>query len=504
MRSTFLRLVETLAQPRLRTAFVALGLLLFAAIWLLQLSHASLTPPSDNIEQLTWVHALQWGYYKHPPLPTWMLWLPVRLFGATAWTTYATTATLTMAAMLLFWRLLRSLRGAPYANLALLAALCITYYNVRLYYYNHNTVLLVFSTAAAALSWKAWCSRQRRWWAALGLVLGLGLLTKYQVAVTMSCVLVFWLSRRGWRDARQREGLLLAGLVALLVFSPHLEWLRTHDFGPVHYAMESSLDADMGLGNRLFYSVNWLADQLLNRALPAWLLLMAALPGWWRGARSSPQTATPPTPSTLVDGAASRALLLSWGLVPLVFMPLTCIVTGSGLQMPWGTSFLLFAVPAAMEIAYPRLRPMRIAWRSAWFAFGLIQAGLLLLNQLSSPLGPAALQDHHWRAFDSRRLAAQLAPLARAAAAAAPICVISGPSKIAGSLALEYPGHPLVLIDGRLDRSPWLDAQTLRHCSVLELGQGNLAPGAQWVGPAFPDLWWRVASGAAVAQSFKH
>src|SRR5256885_10565865 len=32
--------------------------------------HDALPISKDNLEQLTWVHSLEWGYYKHPPLPT--------------------------------------------------------------------------------------------------------------------------------------------------------------------------------------------------------------------------------------------------------------------------------------------------------------------------------------------------------------------------------------------------------------------------------------------------
>ena len=61
---------------------VVIGMLIFAAVWLLHLAATSLSAPVDNIEQLTWVRSLQWGYYKHPPLPTWLLWLPVQLLGS--------------------------------------------------------------------------------------------------------------------------------------------------------------------------------------------------------------------------------------------------------------------------------------------------------------------------------------------------------------------------------------------------------------------------------------
>ena len=84
---------------------VAAGLLLFAVVWLAHLSYTSLSPPTDNIEQLTWLHSLEWGYYKHPPLPTWLIWMPAQWFGANAWTSYVTGAAFTLGSMGLLWNL---------------------------------------------------------------------------------------------------------------------------------------------------------------------------------------------------------------------------------------------------------------------------------------------------------------------------------------------------------------------------------------------------------------
>lgn len=303
---------------------VALGLLLFAAVWLPHLAITSLSPPTDNIEQLNWVHSLEWGYYKHPPLPTWLLWAPVQLFGIGAWTTYAVGAAINLATMGILWRLTATIRGAAFATLALLAVLCISYYSAGLNAYNHNTLLTFFSTISAALCWKAFTSGRLRWWAVLGLALGLGMLTKYQIAVTIASVLVFWMTQRGWRDVRQRQGLLMAALIALMIFVPHLQWLRSHDFQPIEYAVHSSLGTHLGLVGRFGAVSNWLLDQLLNRALPAWLLLAFL-------AYRRHQGVIQPAPFTPMVAASSKhdvgpALLLCWGLVPLLFMPLVGIL----------------------------------------------------------------------------------------------------------------------------------------------------------------------------------
>ncbi|WP_446893617.1 glycosyltransferase family 39 protein, partial [Acinetobacter sp. NS4_7] len=77
-------------------------------------------------------------------------------------------ALFTLAGLFLFWKLLNDLRGSRYATLALLAAMCITYYNERMHFFNHEVVLMPFFAASALLVWRAVGSRQLRWWAALG------------------------------------------------------------------------------------------------------------------------------------------------------------------------------------------------------------------------------------------------------------------------------------------------------------------------------------------------
>lgn len=459
--------------------WVACVLLAFAAVWLLACAASSLSPPVDNLEQLTWSHSLEWGYYKHPPLTTALAWLAVQVLGRHAWTTYLLGAALTLSAMALFWRLVRELRGAGHANVALLAGLCITFYNGRLYYFNHNVVLLLLVTAAAAACWRAF--RERSWgaWALVGVVFGLGELAKYQIAVTALSAFVFWLSQRGWRDSVHRGGALLAVLVALLLFAPHLLWLPEHGFAPIDYAMGSSLAAQLPLGERLGGAANWLADELLNRAGPAFLLLALV---WKLGARrASPAGRRSP---------AGRALLLSWGLTPLAFMPLMGVLSGAELQLQWGTPFLLFAVPCAMELApvdwnaVSRSRALRI--------FAGVQALLLAVFVATSPVIVPAWPHRYWNTFASAEFASRVGPLAERALGH-PVRVIVGPQGEGEALALHLPGDPLLLLDGRYDRSPWVAPDLVDACGALALLHSSTPPSG-WlpVGPPFLSQYWRI------------
>lgn len=405
--------------------WLASVLALFALAWVAMRVATSASPPADNIEQMVWVQSLQWGYYKHPPFPTWLYWVAARIFGSGPSTSYLVATMLNLSSLTIFWLLVCRLRGRRFAQIALLAALGITYYNARFTTLNHNTVLMLVSAVCAALCWKACTDSRLRWWLALGVALGVGLLTKYQIAVTMACVLVFWLSQRGWRDGRQRRGLLAAALIALIMFVPHLQWLRSHDFGPIGYAMDSALGAALTPGARLLDVANWLADQLLNRALAAWLLLIAV--AWWHGRRSDAPRAAAGVPA----GNAQRAFLLSWGL-------------------------------------------------------------LLGLGYLTSYRGPAAMRDTHWRNFDSPALARQLEPALREALQGQAVAFVAGPQNLAGALALQLPERPAVVIDGPLERNPWIDPIRLAAGPTLHIGDGPPPTGATTMGGAFAPLWWRL------------
>lgn len=464
---------------------------IFATLWMAATWLTTFTPPADTIEQMSWSRSLEWGYFKHPPLTTWLYGAAQYLIGPGVWPGYLLATLVNLGSMLILWQLLRQMRGATFAYVGVLAVLCITYYNGRLTLYNHNTLLTLLSTASAAICWKAMASRRLWWWATLGLVMGLGALTKYEFAITMMSILVFWVSQHGWRDAANRRGLLVSILISMLIFVPHLNWLRSHDFGPVAYAISSAVGEKLSMTGRIVDASNWLADQLVNRALPAWLLLIALAMRHRDG--EVPGSSSNDRFDRGVENFPARALVFSWALVPMLFIPAMGVLTGAQLQLPWATAYLLFIVPAAMMIWAPKHGWNAMSLGFATKLFFSIQFALLLLSLLTSTLGPQKLRDHHWRSLDSAKLAQALLPELEQALGCNRLVAIDGPGHLAGALALHLPGRPPVLIDGRLDHSPWLTAELVRSGPILHVGFGVDAEGGKVVPGSEPSVWWRIS-----------
>ena len=474
------------------TYFVVVGLCVFAALWIGQLWAISIAPPEDNIEQLIWTSSLEWGYYKHPPLPTWLLWPLVKIFGPHPSLTFVLAGMTTLGAIAIMWRLLSNLRGHQYALVALLATLCITYYNRRLDVYNHDTVLMVIVALSAVLTWKAHQSGQIRWWAALGVCLGLGTLTKYQIAVTMTCTLAFWLYSKGWKTRHGRYGFATMCLIIFLIFLPHGLWMIESNFAPIRYAMESSLGANSDAMDRITGSLKWLADQIFNRMGPVWLFLLVA----WLLLKLHKPAAIAPSSSDAVNQSNrqdkdARSLLLIWGLLPLAFMPFVSFAMGSHLMMRWASPFLIFAVPAAFELFNFTVAKKSISLRPIWMAFLIVQGLLLAASFWMSHAGAQPMFSHKIKKFDFVQLAQAIEQPARTALGGT-ICLVSGNTELAGGLAIELSDKPQVLIDGRLDRSPWLSPETLLNCGVIELIMNSQDLAATPLGPRFPNLSWRA------------
>ena len=389
-------------------------------------------------------------------------------------TTAVLGALCTLASAGIFWNLLRHIWGRPGAYVALLAGLCITFYNGRLDYYNHNTVLMLCVSLTIHCWWKILTTGRTFWWVALGAVAGLGMLSKYQYLLVLGPSLILVWQLQPWRQRQHLRGLSWALLTAALLFMPHLLWLLQQDAAdsPIRYALHTARPAfwqgnGAGMSHRL-HSGLWLLDLLLNRCLPALLLLLGLK------ALSEPERANPPLAASPMTG---HRFLWLWGALPALTITLLGLLAGMDLQMQWGTAFALWIVPVMMMVL--GLHERRICGPLIWLAlalFALIQSLLLLQSYHTSFYGCCShTAPQRWRMFDSQALAAELDASAREAAGGR-FTILIGPTSAAGAVALALPDRPKVLIDHNLKISPWIHPDELQFSGVVELWPPGTGP----------------------------
>ena len=448
---------------------VAALLAVYGVIWLAIHWVTALAAPGDNVEQLIWIHSLELGYFKHPPMPTWIMAASAAVFGPSIGLTYVLGGVLTLGSLAIFWKLLCDMRGRAYATVGLLAALSITFYCGRLYYYNHNVVMMLWISLAVALTWHVTRKPSLAGWVWLGLVSGLGMLSKYQYVLALGVIGLWWLRIGAWRNPVHVKGAALATVIGLLVLSPHLYWLSTHDWMPMHYAERTSLGLHLDTAARINMSWKFAVDWIFNRCMPAWIVLGVAL--WWgrcRAGKTGEQTA----PANVTPVAADRMLRefwLLWGLVPLLAMLVLCLFTGSYLHLQWGTAFMFLCVPAVMEWARsPRSWGAAGDMRAAWLMFGVLQALLLLQFWLASPMGLSGYKSTHQNHIPVDKIVEGLAPAAHQALGG-PVDIIIGPQALAGRIAMELPERPRVYVERNLQYSPWIREEELPSARIIEV-----------------------------------
>ena len=184
----------------------------------------------DELQVLDDARHLDWGYVPYPPLTPFLGWIELHLFG-TSLTGFRFFAALAQcAAMVLTGLIARELGGRRFAQVfAALAVASMPFSLIMASMLMYSSLDLLWWVAVAYCALRLINSGNPRWWLALGLVFGLGLMTRYTIAICAAGLFV------GIVATPLRRQLLtlwpwLGAALALLLFLPNLIWQAQHDF----------------------------------------------------------------------------------------------------------------------------------------------------------------------------------------------------------------------------------------------------------------------------------
>lgn len=326
----------------------------------------------DEWQFLSDAQHLDWGFVPYPPLTAALEYLGLRMFGLSLVGLRLFSVLVQVLVILASGLMARDLGGGRWAQI--FAAIAVALSPLPMFQATE------FQYSSFDLLWwvlVAWCvirlvrDDEPRWWLAIGVAAGLGLLTKYSIAFELAGVLVGVLLT----DARRyvTTGWFWAGgAVALLVFAPNLVWLIRHDFVSYHF-LQSIHARDVHQGR----ADGFLRGQfLLNAnlfAAPVWL---AGLFACFRD---------------------RRYRMLAWMYV----VPLLLFLFAQGrAYYTCGTYPMLLAMGSVVGERW--LRTLRPAWRggiaalmfTGVFAMGIYAALRIVPIASSGPLRDFALKNN--------------------------------------------------------------------------------------------------------------
>ena len=183
-------------------------------------------------ETYYWNYArhLDIGYLDHPPMVAWLIKVGTTLFGSTQFGVRAGALACGVVTAAFVHRLTRNLFGANSAAAALIFSQILPFFFLSGVLMTPDAPLTAAWAATLYFLERALIAQMPRAWLLAGLTLGLGLLSKYTIAllgvVALLCVLLDPPSRR-WLRSWQPYA---AALIAVAVFSPVIMWNAQHEW----------------------------------------------------------------------------------------------------------------------------------------------------------------------------------------------------------------------------------------------------------------------------------
>lgn len=451
---------------------LTLFLLIYFTIWSIAPAFLASSVPLDVSEGINWGSEWQWGYYKHPPLSSWILYSFYNLFGHIG--PYLLSQLFVLATIALVYLLARKVMTHQRALLASVLTLGVVYYNYPSLEFNHNVAQFPIWAGLSLLFYQCITDNRYRDWILLGIVGGLGMLTKYSVVFLLLPMALYLLLPTQWRLLKTSKPWISA-FIMLAVFSPHLYWLIQHDWLPLSYASGRSHDSNEVSAVTAHFS--WLGFSLTQIIAHLPLLVMTILIRKQLSAPSIPFKAlfkSSPSITNLQSATANTsddhphhnlALIYYLWLAPLALLIALSLLLGLGLRDMWGmpiwslSAIVLVSIikSDAIDTVVPKLSRYLMIW------LGVVT--LLMLTYLGF--------GHQLRDKPSRMDWPEQALTAQAeqtwqSISNCPLDSVSGDRWLGALVAMNMTDNwPSQMISGPASHSPWMSAARLQQQGTL-------------------------------------
>ena len=301
----------------------------------------------DELATLDDARHLAWGYVAYPPLTPAIARVALELFGPSLPGLRLFAALAQGAAMVLSGLMARELGGGRWAQCGAALAVAVAPISLlqgALFQYVGFDYLWWIVVAYCVI--RLLRSEDPRWWLGIGAALGIGMLTKYTMAVCAAGLAagVLLTGARRYLASRWAWG---GAIIALLLVLPHLLWQAQHGFVSLEF-LAAIRARDVAIGRTQGY----LVEQLIVSASPVTIPLWVA--GLWFYLRSR---------------AGRRYRLIGW--MYLVPFALFLVAQGRSYYLAPAYPMLIAAGAVAGERWSASLRPIR-----ARLARGAVTAAL--------------------------------------------------------------------------------------------------------------------------------
>ncbi len=295
----------------------------------------------DELYYIACARHLDWGYVDHPPLVALIAWLSRLLVGDSWLALRMLSAVAAAGTVLLVGDTARELGGGRWARLLaqVLAAAAPVYLSLFSIYSMNGFDVLIW----AGLVWIAvriLAGGSARLWLAFGVLSGIGLENKIDVALLASGLVAGLLLTRRFAVFRSRW-IWLGGAVAAALFVPHVAWQVVHGWPTREFVANAQRDKITPMG-----PVGFVAKQFVMAGPVGFSFALAGL-GW-----------------LLAAGKARAFRPLGWAALAVL------VVLASSVSKPY------YFAPA-LTLLFPAAGVVLETWTSGRFARSLRAVAIL-------------------------------------------------------------------------------------------------------------------------------
>jgi 4-amino-4-deoxy-L-arabinose transferase-like glycosyltransferase len=475
-------LVEALrARPVLMFWVAALSQ---AAMWVLLPTLIFAAPPADVPFTLATGHQWLLGSPAGPPLAYWLAEIAFDAFGRRMLGVYLLSQICVVVTFWAVFTLGRAIVGARHAVMAVLLMVGITAFTVPTLNFGPAVLAMPLVALAGLHLWRAAGETRRRYWLAVGIDLGLLLLTSYAGLIFVVLIALFLAATARGRGLLRTFGPWIAVLMMILVALPHLVWLdRT---GAAALPDLTGLSRLIGGDSR---ALSWLRLVGSLVAAHAGMLVLIVIAG---GLRVGPRA---PAPAFERESPSPFAKTFVYYFALMPGLVATVVAAMLAMPMPFGAAapFVIFSglavVMAAGDVIHLyRQRILGVAWV-------VLLAVPLGVTLATVALGPwtlavdletgrpaAAMADFFTETFHRRT--------------GRPLRVVAGDLDNAGLVAAFSPDRPSLYLVGAPERTPWVGEKDMREHGAIVMWPSADTAGTPPVAitARFPDLVPEVRS----------
>lgn len=224
----------------------------------------------DELATLDDARYLGWGYPAYPPVTPFIARFAMEIFGPTTVGVRFFAALAQAIVLVLTGLMARELGGGRWAQVVATVAVAISPVSLSCgALFQYVTFDYLCWVTIAYLVIRLLKSENPRWWLAVGVVAGLGLMTRYTMAFLLAALVGGILLTPARRYLRS-PWLWAGAAAALLIFLPNLIWQFQHDFISLEL-LRSNHARDIRIGRTDSYLVGQLLTAANPVTAPIWL-----------------------------------------------------------------------------------------------------------------------------------------------------------------------------------------------------------------------------------------